>query len=101
MLDRLASGGIITVLLITALALGYNKVLIGPKWAIKAIPALAIVVIFGALLLPEKSAFHAAIKGDLLFIFWALIWASPIIIYGVLIFFIRKKTREREMKNDP
>lgn len=99
MLDRLASGGLGAVILLAFLLLGYARVLRAPRLIYIGIAALAIFAIVGSQFLPQGHIFRVKIADS--FGFWgrALLWSSPIIVYGLLIRWIRKKTRLRE-END-
>ncbi|MGE4610326.1 MAG: hypothetical protein AAED33_02795 [Paracoccaceae bacterium] len=96
MLDRLASGGLVTVLLITFLLLGYARVLRAPRKVYIGIAVLAMFAVVGSQFLPQGHIFRVKIAGS--FGFWgrALLWAAPVFVYGLLIRWIRKKTRRRE-----
>jgi len=96
MLDRLASGGLITVLLITFLALGYARVLNAPRLVYVGIAVLFVLTIIGSQFLPSGNIFRIRIADS--FSFWgrALLWSSPIAGYGLLIWWIRRKTQARE-----
>ncbi len=98
MLDRLASGGLVTVLLITFLALGYARVLNAPRWAYIGIAASAVLVVIGSQFLPTENIFRIRIADSLGFAGRVLLWTSPVIGYGLLIWWIRRKTRAQEGK---
>lgn len=96
MLDRLASGGLVTVILITFLALGYARVLNAPRSVYIGIAVLVVLTIIGSQFLPQGHIFRIRIADS--FGFWgrALLWVSPILAYGLIIWRIRRKTRGRE-----
>ena len=96
MLDRLAFGGLVTVLLITLLALGYARVLNAPRRVYVGIAVFVGLTIIGSQLLPSGNIFRIRIADS--FGFWGrfLLWMSPVIGYGLLIRWIRRKTRTQE-----
>ncbi len=96
MLDRLASGGLVTVLLITFLALGYARVLNAPRRVYIGIAVLVVLTIIGSQFLPSENIFRIRIADSFGFGGRVLLWMSPIIAYGLLIWWIRRKTRARE-----
>ncbi|PCJ75062.1 MAG: hypothetical protein COA53_07020 [Rhodobacteraceae bacterium] len=96
MLERLASGGLVTVLLITFLALGYARVLRAPRWVYTGISMLVVVTIIGSQFLPSENIFRIRIADSFGFGGRFMLWSSPVIAYGVLIWWIRRKTRARE-----
>lgn len=93
MLDRLASGGLITVFVIMALALGYARVFDAPKRVYLGILAITFLTIAGSQFLPDESIFRRNIAGSFGFFGRILVWLSPVILYALLIRWIRKKTR--------
>ena len=96
MLDRLASGGLVTVLLITFLALGYARVLNAPRRVYIGIAVLVLLTIIGSQFLPSGNIFRVRIADSFGFGGRALLWMSPVFGYGLLIWWIRRKTRSRE-----
>ena len=96
MLDRLAFGGLVTVLLITLLALGYARVLNAPRRVYVGIAVLVGLTIIGSQFLPSGNIFRIRIADS--FGFWGrfLLWMSPVIGYGLLIWWIRRKARTQE-----
>ena len=94
MLDRLASGGIFTVIVIAMLALGYARVFDAKRRVYITIGVAVCVVVLGSQLLPAENVFRMAIAGNLGFIGKALAWSSPVLLYALLIRAIRKKTDE-------
>ena len=99
MLDRLASGGLVTVLLITLLALGYARVLNAPRKTYYGIALLVVFAIVGSQLLPTDNIFRTRISGSFAYIGRIMLWTSPVLAYGLLIWWIRRKTKVRE-END-
>ncbi|OUS05613.1 hypothetical protein A9Q96_10385 [Rhodobacterales bacterium 52_120_T64] len=99
MLDRLASGGLVTVLLITFLALGYARVLNAPRRVYIGIATLVSLTIIGSQFLPAGNIFRIRIADSFGFGVRVLLWTSPIIAYGLVIRQIRRKTRLQE-END-
>ncbi|MEO1918308.1 MAG: hypothetical protein ABGW81_01075 [Paracoccaceae bacterium] len=99
MLDRLASGGLVAVLLIAFLLLGYARVLRAPRKVYIGIAVLAMFAVVGSQFLPQGHTFRVKIVGS--FGFWgrALLWTVPVIVYGLLIRWFRKKTQLREENN--
>lgn len=96
MLDRLASGGLVTVILITLLALGYTRVLRASRKIYLMVAALVVVAIVGSQFLPTGNIFRDSIAEDFTHIGIALLWISPVLVYGLLIWWIRRKVRARE-----
>ena len=96
MLDRLASGGLLTVLLITFLALGYARVLNAPRRVYIGIAVLVGLTIVGSQFLPSGNIFRVRIADSFGFGGRALLWLSPVIAYGLLVRWIRQKTKARE-----
>ncbi|MHA1129074.1 MAG: hypothetical protein ACTSRN_09020 [Alphaproteobacteria bacterium] len=96
MLDRLASGGLVTVLLITFLALGYARVLNAPRRVYIVIAVLVVLTIIGSQFLPTENIFRIRIADSFGFGARALLWMTPAIGYGLLIWWIRRKTRAQE-----
>jgi len=99
MLDRLASGGLVTVLLITFLALGYARVLNAPRQVYIGIAVLVVLTITGSQFLPSGNIFRIRIADSFGFGGRVLLWTFPGIAYGLLIWWIRRKMRARE-END-
>lgn len=96
MLDRLVSGGLVTVLLITFLALGYARVFDAPRRVYVGIAALVVLTIIGSQFLPSDNIFRIRIADSFGFGGRVLLWTSPIIVYGSLIWWVRRKTRAKE-----
>lgn len=94
MLDRLASGGIFTVVVIALLALGYARVFDAKRQVYIGIGVAVCVAILGSQLLPADNLFRMAIAGNLGFIGKVLAWSSPVLLYVLLIRAIRKKIDE-------
>ncbi len=99
MLERLASGGLVTVILIALLALGYARVLRAPRLVYTGIAVLVVLTIIGSQFLPSENVFRNKIADSFGFGGRFLLWSSPVIAYGVLIWWIRRKTRAREGKD--
>ena len=99
MLERLASGGLVTVLLIALLALGYARVLNAPRKIYIGIALLVGFAIIGSQFLPTDNIFRTGISGNFAYIGRILLWTSPVMAYGLLIWWIRRKTKVRE-END-
>ena len=96
MLDRLASGGLVSVFFITLLALGYARVLDAPRQIYTAIAVLVALTIAGSQFLPPENIFRIRIAGSFAYAARVVLWTSPILAYGLLIWFIRRKTRAKE-----
>ena len=96
MLDRLASGGLVTVLLITLLALGYARVLDAPRRVYFGIAVLVVLTVVGSQFLPSGNIFRIRIANSFGFGGRFLLWTAPVIGYGLLIWWLRRKTRSRE-----
>lgn len=94
MLDRLASGGIFTVIIVALLALGYARVFDAKRQVYIGIGVAVCVTILGSQILPAENLFRMTIVGNLRFIATVLAWSSPILLYALLIRAIRKKTNE-------
>ena len=99
MLDRLASGGLVTVLLITFLALGYARVLDAPRQVYIGIAVLAGLIIIGSQFLPSGNIFRVRIADSFGFGGRILLWLSPVIAYGLLVRWMHRKAKARE-RND-
>ena len=99
MLDRLASGGLTSVILIALLALGYARVLDAPRRVYIGIGLVVLLTIIGSQFLPTGHIFRVRIAGSFAFMGRALIWVSPILAYALVIRWVRKKTRDQE-END-
>ena len=89
------SGGLWTVALVFAMSCGYLWALNWPKMAYKALTLLAILVVLGALLLPETHVFRLRIIEGLHWWKWAAILAFPVLIYASLVRKIQKKVDAR------
>ena len=96
MLDRLASGGLVTVLLITLLALGYARVLNAPRKVYYGIALLFVCTIIGSQFLPSGNIFRTRMSDSFASIGLTLLCVSPVLAYGLLIWWIRRKTKARE-----
>ena len=96
MLGRLASGGLATVLLITFLALGYARVLYAPRRVYIGIAVLVALTLIGSQFLPSQNIFRIRIADSFGFGGLVLLWMAPVIAYGFLIWWIRRKIRLRE-----
>jgi|LGOV01.1.fsa_nt_gb hypothetical protein len=96
MLARLASGGLITVLLIMFLAMGYARVLDARRRVYIGITVLVVLTIVGSQFLPSENIFRVRIADSFGFGGRFMLWTSPVIGYGILIWWIRRKTRVRE-----
>ncbi len=94
----LYGGGMWTVALIWGVSCGYVWALNGPKWAYKALFLLAIVAILGALALPEMHMYRVRIVEGLHWWKWALAVMIPVVGYGLLVRFIKKKA---DARHDP
>ena len=99
MLDRLASGGLTSVILIALLALGYARVLDAPRRVYIGIGLGVLLAIIGSQFLPAGNIFRTSIADSFAFMGRAIIWISPILAYALVIRWVRKKTRDRE-END-
>jgi len=91
----LYSGGLWTVAIILGLGLGYVWALNGPGWAYKALVIVAAIVIAGALFLPELHVFRIRILEGLNWWKWAFAIAIPVLGYGMLVRWIKKKADAR------
>lgn len=96
MLDRLASGGIFSVIMVTLLAFGYARVFDAKRPVYIGVGIVFVAIILGSQLLPAHTTFRVAIARNLLSIGTVLVWALPFLAYGSVIYYIRRKTRERE-----
>lgn len=96
MLDRLASGGLFPVIMVMLLAFGYARVFDAKRGVYIGIGVGAIAIVGASQLLPAQAVFRVAITGNLMSIATTLVWAIPFLAYGGLIYFIRRKTRERD-----
>lgn len=94
----LYSGGLWTVFLITAIACGYVWVLNGPRITYKVLIVLAIITIIGSRLLPEAHLFRISVSAGLHWWKWALAVAIPVLGYGLLVRWIKKKA---DARHDP
>ncbi len=94
----LYNGGLWTVALIFGVSCGYVWALNGPRQAYKFLLSLVIIVILGALLLPETHMFRRRILEGLNWWKWALAIGIPVWGYGLLVRWIKKKA---DAKNDP
>lgn len=91
----LYSGGMWTVAIIFWVSCGYVWVLDGPKWLYKVLILFAIGAILAALLLPETHVFRVRIVEGLQWWKWALAVGIPILAYGMLVRWIKKKADAR------
>ena len=98
MLDRLASGGLITVLLVVLLALGYARVLDAPRRVYFGIAVAFVLTIIGSQFLPDGHIFRTRIAGSFGFFGRILLWTSPVIAYALIIGWVRRKTRDPKGK---
>lgn len=99
MLDRLASGGLISVLAIVLLALGYARVFDAGRRVYIGIAAVVGITLIGSQFLAPEHIFRIKIADSFAFIGRGLIWTSPILVYAFIIRWVRKKTRDQE-END-
>jgi len=83
------------VALILGLSYGYIWALNGPKWVYKALAFVAIIVIFTALFLPDEHVFKARIIEGLHWWKWAVAIGIPVLGYGLLVRWIKKKADAR------
>lgn len=91
----LYSGGMWSVAIILGVSCGYVWALDGPKWSYKALSLLAIGVVLAAFLLPEAHVFRVRIIEGLRWWKWALAVGLPILAYGILVRWIKKKADAR------
>ena len=91
----LYNGGLWTVALIFGLSCGFVWALSGPRWAYKALLLLAVIAILSVFLLPDGHVFRARIVDGLHWWKWALAVAIPVIGYGLLVRWIKKKADAR------
>jgi len=94
----LYNGGMWTVAVILGLSFGYIWALNGPKWAYKAVLILAAIVVLAALLLPEAHVFRLRIVEGLHWWKWAVAIGIPVVGYGLLVRWIKKKA---DARHDP
>ena len=99
MLNRLASGGLISVLAITLLALGYARVFNANRRVYIGIAAAVGIALIGSQFLAPEHIFRIRIADSFAFMGHVLIWASPILIYAFIIRWVRKQTRDQEGSN--
>lgn len=97
-MSLLYAGGLWTIALIGGLLAGYNRVLAGPRWGYFALLAAAAATIAIALFLPNSHLFHIRVAEGLHWWRWALTIAFPVLIYAMLIRWIKRKA---EARNDP
>ena len=88
MLDRLASGGIFPVIMVTLLAFGYARVFDAKRPVYFGIGIAFVAVILDSQLLPAHATFRVAIAGNLLSIGTVLVWALPFLAYGSVIILV-------------
>lgn len=93
MLDSLAAGGLFSVFVVALMALGYARVFGAKRPVYIAIAGAVFLTILGSQFLPQGHIFRASIHGSLVFGGWALLWMSPFMAYGVLIWFIRRHVK--------
>lgn len=98
MLDRLASGGLITVIVILLMALGYARVLDAPRQVYIGIAVTLFMTIIGSQFLPEGNIFRLRIADSFGLFGRILLWVSPVIAYALLIGWIRRKAKDPEGK---
>lgn len=98
MLDRLASGGLITVIVVVLMALGYARVLDAPRQVYIGIAAGFFMAVIGSQFLPEGNIFRMRIADSFGLFGRILLWASPVIAYALLIGWIRRKAKSPEEK---
>ena len=91
----LYSGGLWTVALIWGVSCGYVWALNGPRWAYKALSALAVLVVAAAFLLSETHVYRLRIIEGLHWWKWALAIGSIAVGYGLLVRWIKKKADAR------
>lgn len=96
MLDRLASGGLFTVIPIALMALGYARVFDAPRKIYIVIAAIFALTIICSQFLPSTHIFRITVAENLLDLGKFLIWLLPVLGYGLLIRQVRKKTKARE-----
>lgn len=94
----LYSGGLWTVFLITTLACGYVWVLNGPRIAYKMLVVAAVLVVAASQVLPDTHLFRISVSAGLHWWKWALAVAIPVLGYGLLVRWIKKKA---DARHDP
>jgi hypothetical protein len=94
----LYSGGLWTIFLITAVSCGYVWVLNAPRVAYKVLIILALIAIIGSQVLPESHLFRISVSEGLHWWKWALAVAIPVLGYGLLVRWIKKKA---DARHDP
>jgi len=94
----LYAGGLWTVFLITALAMGYVWALNLPRRVHKLLSGAAIAVIALSQFLPESHMFRIRVFEGLHWWFWAIMIAIPVLTYALLLRWIKQKA---EARNDP
>lgn len=96
MLDRLASGGLTTVFFVTLLALGYARVFRAKRPVFLTIVIAAFLTVIGSQFLSATHIFRISIHNSLVYLGWVLVWASPVMAYGTLIWWARRHTKRKQ-----
>ena len=92
------AGGLWTIALIAGVSAGYIWALNVPRWAYKALFAVAVLTVAVSQALPESHLFRISVAEGLHWWRWALTIAFPVLIYAMLIRWIKRKA---EARNDP
>ncbi len=92
------SGGLWSITLIIGVLMGYNWALNGPRWAYKALLGLGVAVIIISQLLPAAHPFRISVAEGLVWWFWAIVIAIPVLAYAKLVRWLRRKA---EARHDP
>ena len=101
MFGTLASGGLWTVAIVSALALGYARAFNTGKRGYLAVLGLAALVIAASQFLPESNVFRTEVRGDLLFLFWLAVLAIPVLGYALLVRWAKRNAKSPGEGNGP
>ena len=94
-MSLLYAGGLWTVALLTAISAGYLWALSGRRLAYYILLGVAVVVTIGSQFLPEQHAFRQSILEGLIWWRWAITLAIPILLYAVLVRWLKRKANAR------
>lgn len=94
----LYAGGLWTIALIVGVSAGYIWALNLPRWAYKALLAMAALVVAVSQALPETHLFRISVAEGLHWWRWALTIGLPILAYAMVIRWIKRKA---DARHDP
>ena len=92
----LYAGGLWTVFLIVLISSGYVWALSWPRYAYKILLILAVLIVAGSQILPETHLFRLRVSEGLIWWMWAIIIAAPILLYAMLVRWIKQKADSRD-----